>query len=158
MTNINGIYQIRTLGDPCLNQKVSDVENFDSTLSDMIAIMRPFLSGNAIGLAANQVGIMKNFFVWKYNERVHEIINPRIVDWDGVADHHEGCLSLPDTFFAIRRAESVVIEGFNLKGKKVSHRGYDLEAAIFQHEVDHLNGMIALNSPNFIGVLDETNF
>lgn len=158
MTNINGIYQIRTFGDPCLNQKVSDVENFDSTLSGSVAVMKSFLSGNAIGLAANQVGILKNFFVWKYDGKVKEVINPRIVDWDGVIDHHEGCLSLPETSFTIRRAKSVLLEGFNLRGKKVSYKAHNLEAAIFQHEVDHLNGMIALNSPNFIGVLDETNF
>ena len=158
MTNINGIYQIRTLGDPCLNQKVSDVENFDSTLSDMIASMKPFLSGNAIGLAANQVGILKNFFVWNSNGISREIVNPRIIDWGGALDHPEGCLSIPDTKFLIRRAQLVILEGYNIYGKKVRYQATGLEAAIFQHEVDHLNGMIALNSPNFIGVLDETNF
>ena len=152
MMNSNGLYHIRTIGDPALNQIPTDVVEFDTKLALMIATMKTFLSGNAIGLAATQVGIMKNFFVWQLDGKPQEVINPKIVDWGpGVLDHIEGCLSLPDTHFMIRRSKRVVLEGFDINEKPLRIEAVDLKAALFQHEVDHLHGIIGINSPNYIG-------
>lgn len=158
MMNSNGIYYIRTLGDPILNQRTTDVVNFDEKLSSTISLMKDFLGGNAIGLAATQVGILKNFFVWQLDGKPQEVINPQIVDWGpGVLDHVEGCLSLPDKHFAIRRSKRVVLEGFDINEKFLRIEAFDLKAALFQHEVDHLRGIIGFNSPNYIGDPEEMN-
>jgi peptide deformylase len=156
MMNSNGIYSIRSVGDPCLNQQVTDINNFDSKLASMIIAMKNFLGGNTIGLAANQVGILKNFFVWQLDGKPQEVINPQIVDWGpGTLDHVEGCLSLPDRHFIIRRSKRVVLEGFDINEKPLHIEAVDLKAALFQHEVDHLRGIIGISSPNYIGNPEE---
>ena len=72
-------------------------------------------------------------------------LNPVIVDRKGIIDDEEGCLSFPGLYQKIRRAKTVKIQAYNLKGEPVEKLVHDLEARAWQHEIDHLNGVLFID-------------
>ena len=112
---------------------------------DMINLM---LSNNGVGLAANQVGVLKQVFVASPNMRREEVLvlfNPRIIRRRGRVISEEGCLSLPGINIKIKRAASIEACGLDLEGKEIRIKADGLLARIIQHEVDHLNGKLILD-------------
>jgi peptide deformylase len=104
---------------------------------------------NGAGLAAPQVGINKRLMV--YNESgdskrwMQEVImvNPKIVEFSSATDiEQEGCLSFPEMGGYVQRSKWIKIEAQNLKGKKIKKKFTGWEARIFQHEYDHLDGVV----------------
>src|SRR3984957_15954863 len=79
----------------------------------------------------------------KEQEEVY--INPPIIDRKGTIDDEEGCLSFPGLFQKVRRAKTVTIHAYDLKGKLVEKVASDLEARAWQHEIDHLNGVLFID-------------
>lgn len=120
-----------------------------SELRDLVKQMRAtMLKANGIGLSANQVGISHRFFVAQLEghdgrPKFYAIFNPKIkkVSKD-LAKMEEGCLSIPDTLGIVERPIEVEIEAQDIKGKKVKIRAWGLLARIFQHEMDHLDGVL----------------
>jgi len=104
---------------------------------------------SGVGLAAPQVGINKQFMVYnqsgdpkKWLDQV-VMINPRIVEFSDATDvENEGCLSLPDMVGQVRRSKWIKVEAMNMKGKKIKKKFKGWEARIFQHEYDHLKGVL----------------
>jgi peptide deformylase len=96
-----------------------------------------------IGLAATQVNVHKRVIVMDISAEKNEplcLINPQIIESDGVEQTEEGCLSVPDIFEAVERAERVVVKALDRDGKEFTLEADGLLAVCIQHEMDHLLG------------------
>jgi peptide deformylase len=138
-------YEIRVIGDPVLKQRAADVTDIDGKLvrlvDDMVATM---YDAPGVGLAAPQVGVQKRLFVWDLNDDTgwHAMVNPEIVESDGEWVYEEGCLSVPGLSWDIVRPNHVHVVGRDLEGNEVSYEASELTGRMFQHELDHLNGIL----------------
>ncbi|HAS79754.1 MAG TPA: peptide deformylase [Fusobacteriaceae bacterium] len=139
------IYEIRTYGDPVLRNKNEDVKKIDDNireiLDNMVETMRE-ISG--IGLAAPQAGINLRLFVVEAEEGVvKKVINPEFIEYSKeIIDYEEGCLSVPGIHKKVKRPESLKVKYLNEKGEKVEEELDNLWARAFQHENDHLEGIL----------------
>ncbi len=140
-------YEIRLFGDPVLKQRASDVADVDGSLvqlvDDMVATM---YAAPGIGLAAPQVGVQKRLFVYDLQDGhgPRTVINPVISDFDGEWAYEEGCLSVPGLSWEIIRPKRVLLTGYDLDGNEVSVEADEIESRCFQHELDHLDGVLLL--------------
>jgi peptide deformylase len=138
---------IKTLGDPVLKAPCAAVEHFDRTLrrlyEDMLETM---YDAPGVGLAAPQVGLSLRFFVFdagpKEDRHPGAVANPVLSDAEGEQTDDEGCLSIPNLWHPTTRALRVRVRGQDLDGNPISLGGEDLLARIFQHEADHVNGIL----------------
>jgi len=138
---------IRTFGDPVLKSRAAPVRDFDESLvrlaEDMIRVMR---ENEGVGLAANQIGRLKRVFVAAYEEEEYVIVNPVIQESsENTETEVEGCLSIPVTRVEVERPISVTVSGSNPSGTPVCIEAQGLLARIFQHEIDHLDGVLILD-------------
>ena len=140
-------YSIRLFGDPVLKQKAAEITNVDESLvrlaEDMIVTMR---EAPGIGLAAPQVGVQRRLFVYELQDETgpHVIVNPTISESRGEWTYEEGCLSVPGLAWEIVRPKEVHLTGYDLEGNEVSIEADELQARLFQHELDHLDGVLLL--------------
>jgi len=136
-------YSLRYLGDPVLQQRTNDITEIDDRLiqlaDDMFDIM---YDAPGIGLAAPQIGVQKRLFVYEHDDEPGVLINPSVVESDGQWVFSEGCLSIPGIYFEIERPKQVMITGVDLDGNEVRYEADELQARLFQHELDHLNGTL----------------
>ena len=144
------IREIVTIPEEVLRRKAHKVTNFDKDLviliDDMLDTMR---QAPGVGLAAPQVAISQRVIVVEYAEEKEEkpksfaVINPEIIKTSAETELGvEGCLSIPNMVGEVERFTSVVIKGFNKMGKPVKIKTSGWLARIFQHEVDHLDGIL----------------
>lgn len=148
------ILEIRKFKDPILKKKCQKVEKIDEEIKKHIfAMVQIMQRNNGIGLAAPQVGILKRIIVFhsKINgNRLFALVNPEIIKMSREREiEEEGCLSFPGIFIKIKRAKNVVVEGLDINGEKVRISAEGLSARVFQHEIDHLNGIIFLKRLGF---------
>ena len=141
------IMPIRTLGDPVLRERCRPVERFDDwlrrTAEDMAETMH---AAPGVGLAANQVGIAMRFFVYDDGEGSSGFVaNPELSDLKKEETIDEGCLSIPGPFYPTTRALRVHLRGQDLEGRPIEVKAEDLLARIFQHETDHLDGLLYID-------------
>lgn len=141
------ILPIRTLGDPVLREPSKPVETFDRAVrqlaKDMIETM---YAAPGIGLAAPQVGLSLQIFTFDDGESGPLVVaNPELVDADGETEEDEGCLSIPGPYHPTKRYRKIVCRGQDAKGKPFEMVGEGLLARIFQHETDHLHGMLYID-------------
>jgi len=138
-------YRIRVVGDPVLRQRASEVTEIDGRLAklaeDMIATM---YDAPGVGLAAPQVGVEKRLFVYDVGEGPRTVVNPEIVEATGEWTYEEGCLSVPGLSWPITRPKQVLLRGLDLDGNELEIEADELEARCFQHEVDHLDGVLLI--------------
>jgi peptide deformylase len=136
-------HRIRIFGDPVLRQRAREVGDVDGRLvalaDDMLQTM---YDAPGLGLAAPQIGVGKRLFVYDLGEGPHTIVNPVIADSDGEWVYEEGCLSVPGLSWEITRPKQVHVTGYDLDGHEVSVEADELEARLFQHELDHLDGVL----------------
>ena len=127
-------------------KEIREVTEADHRLvRDMIDTM---YAENGVGLAANQVGVLKQVFVAipeKKGQKELVFLNPRIVKKKGVIKEFEGCLSVPEFFEPVKRAKKVWMRAMTLDGDTVEAKGEGLHARIYQHEIDHLNGILFID-------------
>jgi peptide deformylase len=139
-------HQIRLIGDPVLRRPATEVTDVDGALvrltDDMFTTM---YEAPGIGLAAPQVGVQKRFFVYDHGEGAGVILNPRIIESDGEWTFEEGCLSVPDLTWEITRPKQIHLVGVDLDGNEVSIEADEIEARLFQHEIDHLDGILLVD-------------
>ena len=137
-------YTIRTYGDPVLKSKAAKVTDVDGKVVRLVGDMFDTLvdTGNGLALAAPQVGVQKQVVVWDLGDQPLAIINPEIVESDGEWVFDEGCLSIPGLYVEMLRPKKVLVRGVNLEGEIVEIEADELEARMFQHEIDHLNGVL----------------
>lgn len=140
-------YDIRVIGDPVLRREAKPVDDIDGRVvrlvDDMVETLRETVG---IGLAAPQVGVRKRIFVWDMDDGagMRTLINPEIVESDGEWAFDEGCLSIPGLSWELVRPKTVHIVGRDLDGNEVDYEADELEARLFQHEIDHLNGTLLI--------------
>jgi len=134
---------IRIYGDPVLNQVTTEIENIDGRIAALAQTMIETMNeAPGVGLAANQVGVQKRLFVYDKGEGPHVVVNPKILETDGEWTYEEGCLSVPGLSWEITRANSVHLVGFDLDGNEIDLQTDEYEGRIFQHEMDHLEGVL----------------
>ncbi|HVF11968.1 MAG TPA: peptide deformylase [Actinomycetota bacterium] len=140
-------FPIRLFGDPVLRMQASEIENFDSTVQKLMRDLIVTLSAtsNGAGLAAPQIGILKRVFAWRYEGEFGCLANPRIIASSGSAVDEEGCLSIPGIYYPVERATDITIIGLDESGKEIEVTALDYKARIFQHETDHLDGILFLD-------------
>ncbi len=99
-----------------------------------------------IGLSANQLGMNMRLFIAKADGKQYSVFNPIITKFsEETIIMEEGCLSVPETYGEVERPEKITIEGFDANGKKIKIKAWGLLARIFQHETDHLNGILFID-------------
>lgn len=138
-------YSIRTFGDPVLKSKAAPVADVDGKLVRLVDDMFETLyeTGNGLALAAPQIGVQKQVVVWDMGEGDQQVIfNPEIVESDGEWVYDEGCLSIPGLYVEMLRPKTVLVRGVDLNGEVVEREADELEARMYQHELDHLNGVL----------------
>lgn len=137
-------YEIRTYGDPVLTTPAAAVTDIDGKVVRLVDAMFDTLyeSDAGIGLAAPQVGVRKQIFVWDMGEEPLVVINPEIVESRGEWVYDEGCLSIPGLYVEMVRPKEVLLRGLDLEGNTVEIEADELLARLFQHELDHLHGVL----------------
>ena len=138
---------IRTFGDPVLRMKARPVEKITDVhrrlVDDMIETMR---DAPGVGLAGTQVGVLERIFVYEVEDDVGAILNPVIVSRSrDLEDQEEGCLSLPGLLYPVTRHIDVKVEGMGLDGNPIVREASELLARVFQHEIDHLDGVLFID-------------
>lgn len=136
-------YEIRVIGDPVLRQRATDVTDIDGKLArladDMLTTM---YEAPGLGLAGPQVGVQKRIFVYDVGEGPQVVINPEVRESSGEWAFDEGCLSIPGLSFELVRPKEVHLVGYDLHGNELSIEADELLARCFQHELDHLDGVL----------------
>lgn len=138
------IRKILAFQHPALRTKAKKVARVDSSavrlLDDLAETM---YAAPGAGLAANQIGVTLRAMVVKGDENQHyALINPELVRKEGSQIAYEGCLSYPGWVGEVERAEQVVVKGLNRRGKPVRIKASGFTARAFQHELDHLDGIL----------------
>lgn len=143
------LLRIRVFGDPVLRATARDVIDFDDRLrtlaDDMLATMR---DAPGVGLAANQVGVLKRLFTYELAEDdLGGVANPVLVDAtdDEIIEDEEGCLSFPGLFYPVERPAHVEVRWQDLDGEEHVRGLDDFEARVWLHEMDHLSGVLMLD-------------
>jgi peptide deformylase len=135
--------EIRTYGDPVLRQATREVEDIDGRVAALATQMiETMYAAPGAGLAANQVGVSRRLFVYDAGDGPVTVVNPRLVESDGEFTFAEGCLSVPGHVWDITRPDRVHLVGFDLEGNELSIEASEYEGRIFQHELDHLDGIL----------------
>jgi peptide deformylase len=134
---------IRQYGDPVLKERARDVDEIDGALASLVeSMLETMYAAPGLGLAANQVGVQRRVFVYDIGEGARPVINPRIVESDGEWTYEEGCLSIPGMSWEIVRPNAVHLVGLDLDGNEISIEATEMEGRVFQHELDHLDGIL----------------
>ncbi len=155
------IRPIRIYGDPVLHQRAAEVSVFDQELRDLVQDLFDTMDkAPGVGLAAPQIGVGLRVFVYSYPDddetpRRGVVINPTLshtpveqVEADEELES-EGCLSFPGERFALKRGDRVLVEGVDLDQNPVHIEAEGWFARIFQHEFDHLNGILYVDKLPF---------
>jgi peptide deformylase len=137
--------------DPVLREKAKPIERITQEILDLAeGMIRIMTEVDGVGLAANQVGSRERIFV--INTTPHEdkptpvvMINPVIIDHEGSTSEAEGCLSFPELYVTIERAERVCLHAKNIFNETIVYETTGLLARAVQHEVDHLNGVLIID-------------
>jgi peptide deformylase len=143
--------QIVAYPDPILKKAAEPVRHIDQDIQDLIDAMGELMYGaSGIGLAANQVGVAKQIFVFDldYREKgrsLNVMINPTIVLAEDRIEFEEGCLSVPDFLAKTTRRKYLKVKGVDRNGKPVDMEAEGLLAICIQHEIDHLHGTLILD-------------
>lgn len=138
---------IRTLGDPVLREPSKLVERFDRALGRLVEEMTETMyAANGVGLAGPQVGSSSRLFTYDDGETGPSFLaNPELTVFEGDEVHDEGCLSIPGPFYPTARGARVRVTGQDVHGRPVEIEAEGLLARIFQHETDHLNGVLYID-------------
>jgi len=115
-------------------------EEIRKLIRDMKKVM---IEADGVGLAANQIGIQKRFFVVDLEGKFYAIFNPEVTKESKTKEILEqGCLSVPEEKVEVERPSEIVLKGYDRNGKRIKIKAWGMLAHIFQHEVDHLNGKL----------------
>jgi len=145
------ILEIKKYPDEILKTRASFVDeingNIQNLIDDMIETM---YKANGVGLSAPQVGVSKRIIVVdtsprQENQSLIVLINPEIINSEGEIISEEGCLSLPGFITRLQRKQKVFVKGLDKNGKEIEIEAEGLLARAFQHEIDHLEGILLID-------------
>jgi peptide deformylase len=139
------IFPIRTYPDPVLRMKARPVTEVDGDLHRLIDDMfETMYEAPGVGLAAPQIGMPLQVVVCDIGEGPFHLINPTMDETSGSWTYEEGCLSVPERFWPIKRAAYARAIGVDVDGRPVTYEGDELIGRVLQHELDHLQGTLLL--------------
>jgi peptide deformylase len=141
------VQPIRLFGDPVLRTPAEPVVDFDAELRKLVADLTDTMrEQNGVGLAAPQLGVGLRVFTFDVDDVVGHLVNP-VLDFpdEEEQDGQEGCLSIPGIYFDTKRRMNVVAKGFTAHGDPIQIVGTGLMARCFQHETDHLDGVLFID-------------
>jgi len=128
-----------------LGAATTEIENIDAKVAALAeSMIETMHEAPGVGLAANQIGVQKRLFVYDKGDGPHVVVNPVIVETSGEWVYDEGCLSVPGMNWEIVRPNAVHLKGFDLDGNELDIETDEYEGRIFQHEVDHLDGILLI--------------
>ncbi len=138
------IRQIHLLGSPILRERATEIGSIDAEIRELVKdLFDTMYADQGVGLAANQLGQARRVAVVDNGEDpAIVLINPVIVHRSGTLRGEEGCLSIPDIFGDVDRAEQVTVETTTLDGERIQIEATELLARVIQHEIDHLDGIL----------------
>lgn len=150
--------RILQAGEPVLRQKATKIKTFGPGLEELVAEMLEAMhAADGLGLAAPQIGVPLRLIVIELPAEVDEegreiraaeryvYCNPEIVEANGEEEEQEGCLSVPGYLGQVKRATCVTVKGQDIKGRKIRTKARGLLARAFQHEIDHINGVLFID-------------
>lgn len=141
------LLRIRHYPDPVLKEISLPVTRFDEDLKKLASDMAETMyAAPGVGLAAPQVGVGKRLVVIdcapKDAPRLLVVVNPEIIEREGEVNEEEGCLSIPGYYAKVQRSERLRVRYFDLEGQPVEEQAEGLLAIAFQHEIEHLDGIL----------------
>jgi len=137
---------VRIYPDPILRKKAIPIENIDGKIKAVIDKMAEVMYAyKGVGLAAPQAGISGRIVIVDIGEGLRALVNPEIVEAEGVSILEEGCLSLPNIEVAVKRKQKILVRGWDVDGKEVNREVSDFLGRVYQHEIDHLNGILIIH-------------
>ncbi|HEU4566190.1 MAG TPA: peptide deformylase [Gemmatimonadaceae bacterium] len=145
------LLDLYVLGAPVLRQETTPVAQVTDELRRLIDDMfETMYAAKGIGLAAPQIGRLERVAVVDVDDNPFAIINPEIVLREGSQVGEEGCLSIPDIYGDVERAQRVVVRALDRDGKPFEVDATDLLARCLQHEIDHLHGKLFIDYLGFV--------
>lgn len=140
------ILNILEFPDKRLRTKAQPVETVDDSIRTLVDdMLETMYEAKGVGLAATQVNVHKRVIVIDVSEEKNEplyLINPEIIEKDGVEESEEGCLSVPGFFEKVTRADHIKVKALNREGESYEMEAKELLAVCIQHEMDHLEGKL----------------
>lgn len=142
------ILDIRIYGDEVLRRVAEPVTDFDDELKHFAEdLIHTMYERDGVGLAAPQVGVSRRMFSFDPNSDSEEehpivVINPEIKSYSGEISGEEGCISIPDIFADVTRHKDISVSYQDIDGNTVESELSGYAAIVFQHEFDHLNGVL----------------
>jgi peptide deformylase len=164
------IQRIVTIGDEMLRKKARHVQGFDSKLHELLDdMLETMLDGEGIGLAAPQVNVSQQVIIVRLPDdeesveqfgdqagRLYEAVNPKIIRASyEMVDGIEGCLSIPGCLGTVLRHEMIIVRAQNRDGDTIRVKAHGWLARVFQHEIDHLQGVLFIDRAKKIWSLIE---
>ena len=147
------VRSIVTLGDPRLRLKGEPVDSFGKYLHELLDdLAETMRDAPGVGLAAPQLGVALQACVVEVEDKLHELVNPRIVRSTGEDRDLEGCLSIPGYIAYVTRKEKVWVVAQNRHGRQYKVAGSGLLGRALQHELDHLDGKLYID---YLDSMDE---
>ena len=149
------VLPIKMVGEAVLRRKATKLERVDAPLARLLEDMvETMYAANGIGLAGPQVGVSQRILVIDIGDGPLKVVNPRIVEQHGRASGPEGCLSIPGLVGEVERHEKIVVKALDESGQNVVYEADGLLAVVFQHEIDHLDGKLFVDTA--INIYDAT--
>jgi peptide deformylase len=142
------VREIILIGNPILRKKSQPVKKVDKYIERLVDEMKKILLKSeipAVGLSAPQIGELLRVIIYREEDKIHTIINPKILKKEGKIVIEEGCLSIPGVYGDVERANKILVSGISLTGKKIEIEKEGLPAVIIQHEIDHLDGILFID-------------
>lgn len=146
---------IRRFPDPVLREKSERIKKLDNNLLELINKVKDLMYVNkgCVGIAAPQAGFLKRLVVVDVSKHKKAIenhgllimINPEIIEADGIIINREGCLSVPDFTGNVRRPENIKVKYIDIEGDERTIKTFGFEAVVIQHEIDHLDGILFID-------------
>ena len=154
-----GIRKILTDAEPALHKTCRPVESFDRKLHNLLDDMRETLiESGGVGLAAPQVGILRRVVLVDTGDEILELVNPSLVETDGIQEGAEGCLSIPGKYGLVKRPYYAKVRAQDRDGQWFEAEGEELIARCFCHELDHLDGILYTQVMERLLTEDELDF
>lgn len=137
--------------DPVLRKPTEEIKNINESIIALVKDLEETMyAAPGVGLAANQIGVslrvaVVNVLGPERKDGLIVLINPEIIRQEGEVEAEEGCLSVPGVWEVVRRSKLVVVKTQTLDGKTIELEGTGLLGRAYQHEIDHLNGMVIID-------------
>jgi peptide deformylase len=143
-----GVLKVRCVPDPVLRRKAKRISALDAKIQKLIDDMLETMpAASGVGLAAPQVGVsLRLVVIGLPGEEPMVLVNPEVVKRTGEREVDEGCLSVPGYRGKVKRSEAVTVKARDREWKVCRYKGTELLAQVLEHEIDHLNGVLYIDS------------